>query len=363
MHAATERRNRAGLSHGDPARLTLDVPGAMPASLPAMGETNMHKFLAAAAFAWLGTFPAAAQSWPTRPVTVVVPWAAGGPVDTVARIAAARISELLGQQFIIENVGGAGGSTGTARTAKATPDGYTVLISGSAVLAQNPALYKRQLYNPVTDFEHVALHNDSARVLLVRKDFPAKTFAEFATYLKANADKLQYGSPGIGSGGHVCAILLHQALGVTVTHLPYRGAGPAMQDLIAGRIDYMFEQISTSIPQVQGGTVRALAALSPEPAPGLESLPTADSQGMKGLDCGAWGAFSFPKGTPRPIVQKLAKAISDTLDTPAVLARYKTLGVTPIARERRSPEYLAAFVKTEIERWGKPIKASGVQIE
>ncbi len=307
--------------------------------------------------------PAVAQDWPTRPVTVIVPWAAGGPVDTVARIVSQRVSELLGQQLVIENIGGAGGSTGAARASKAAPDGYTVLLSGSAVLAQNPALYKRQLYNPLTDFEHVALHNDSARVLITRKDFPANTFAEYVAHVKANADKLQYGSPGVGSGGHVCAILLHQALGVNITHVPYRGAGPAMQDLLAGRLDYMFEQISTSIPQIQANSVKALAVLSPDPAPGLESLPTTDSQGLKGLDCGAWGAFAFPKGTPRPMVQKLAKATSDALDTPALLARYKTLGVTPIAPNRRSPEYLAEFVKTEMERWGKPIRASGVVIE
>lgn len=319
---------------------------------------------AAAAVAWIAVLaPAAAQDWPTRPVTVIVPWAPGGPVDTVARIVTARISELLGQQFIIENAGGAGGSTGSARASKATPDGYTVLVSGSAVLAQNPALYKRQLYNPITDFEHVALHNDSARVLIARKDFPANTFAEFVSYVKQNADKLQYGSPGVGSGGHVCAILFDQALGLKVTHIPYRGAGPAMQDLLAGRLDYMFEQISTAVPQIRGGTVKILATMGPERGPGLEEVPTSDSQGLKGIDCSAWGAFSFPKGTPQAIVQRLAKAISDTLDTPAVLARFKTLGVTPIARERRTPEYLTEFVKTEMERWGKPIKASGVQIE
>ncbi len=324
----------------------------------------MPKILLALAAAWLGLLtPAGAQDWPTRPVTVIVPWAAGGPVDTVARILTARMSEILGQQMVIENVGGAGGTTGTLRASKATPDGYTVLLSGSAVLAQNPTLYKRQMYNPVTDFEHAALHNDSARVLLVRKDFPANTFAEFVSYVKANAAKLQYGSPGVGSGGHVCAILLNQALGVTVTHVPYRGAGPAMQDLLAGRLDFMLEQISTSIPQVQGGTVKALAALSPAPAPGLETLPTADSQGMKGLDCGAWGAFSFPKGTPMAIVQKLSKTSSDALDTPAVLARFKTLGVTPIAKARRSPEYLVKFVQSELARWAVPIKASGVRIE
>ena len=294
---------------------------------------------------------------------MIVPWAAGGPVDTVARIMTARISEILGQQIIVENVGGAGGSTGTARAAKTAPDGYTVLLSGSAVLAQNPALYKRQLYNPVTDFEHAALHNDSARVLIVRKDFPASSFAEFVSYVKANADKLQYGSPGVGSGGHVCAILFDQAIGIKVTHVPYRGAGPAMQDLLAGRLDYMFEQISTAMPQIQSGTVKAIVALGPDPAPGLETLPTTESQGLKGLDCGAWGGFSFPKGTPQPIVQKLAKATSDALDTPAVLARFKTLGVTMIPPNRRSPEYFTQFVKSEIERWGVPIKASGVQIE
>jgi tripartite-type tricarboxylate transporter receptor subunit TctC len=307
--------------------------------------------------------PVVAQDYPNRPVTVIVPWAAGGPVDTVARIMTARISEILGQQLIVENVGGAGGSTGTARAAKTAPDGYTVLLSGSAVLAQNPALYKRQLYNPVTDFEHAALHNDSARVLIVRKDFPASSFAEFVSYVKANAAKLQYGSPGVGSGGHVCAILFDQAMGIKVTHVPYRGAGPAMQDLLAGRLDYMFEQISTAVPQIQSGTVRALAALGPDPAPGLETLPTMESQGLKGLDCGAWGGFSFPKGTPQPMVQKLAKATSEALDTPILLTRFKTLGVTPIPPNRRSPEYFSQFVKSEIERWGAPIRASGVQIE
>jgi len=307
--------------------------------------------------------PVVAQDYPNRPVTVIVPWAAGGPVDTVARIMTARISEILGQQLIVENVGGAGGSTGTARAAKTAPDGYTVLLSGSAVLAQNPALYKRQLYNPMTDFEHAALHNDSARVLIVRKDFPASSFAEFVSYVKANAAKLQYGSPGVGSGGHVCAILFDQAMGIKVTHVPYRGAGPAMQDLLAGRLDYMFEQISTAVPQIQSGTVRALAALGPDPAPGLETLPTMESQGLKGLDCGAWGGFSFPKGTPQPMVQKLAKATSEALDTPVLLTRFKTLGVTPIPPNRRSPEYFSQFVKSEIERWGAPIRASGVQIE
>jgi tripartite-type tricarboxylate transporter receptor subunit TctC len=325
----------------------------------------MPKLFAGLTFAALALLggPASAQDWPARPVTVIVPWAAGGPVDTVSRIVSARVSEILGQQFVIENVGGAGGATGAARAAKAAPDGYTAVVSGSAVLAQNPALYKRQLYNPLTDFEHVTLHNDSARVLIVRKDFPANNFAEFVAYVKANADKIQYGSPGVGSGGHVCAILFDQATGAKPTHVPYRGAGPAMQDLLAGRIDYMFEQISTAIPQIRSNAVRVLATMGPEPGPGLEDVPTSDAQGMKGIDCGAWGSFSFPKGVSKAIVQKLAKATSDALDSPNVQARFKTLGVTMIAPDRRSPEYLNQFVKTEGERWGSAIKASGVQIE
>jgi tripartite-type tricarboxylate transporter receptor subunit TctC len=320
------------------------------------------KIAAAAALFGLAV-PAQAQDWPTRPVTLVVPFAAGGPVDTIARIIAVRMSELLGQQLVVENVGGAGGMTGANRVAKAAPDGYTVLLSGSATLAQNPSFYKRPLYNPTADFEHAALFSDSARVLIARKDLPPKTLAEFIAYAKANQNTMQYGSAGAGSGSHVCAILLDGAMGTKITHVPYRGAGPAMQDLIAGRLDYMAEQISTALPQIRGGTVKAYVTLGLERAPGLEELATADELGMKGLDCGAWGAFSFPKGTPAAIVQRLAKASSDAIDTPAVRDRFKTIGVVVTAPDRRSPEYLTKYVVSEIARWAVPIKASGISIE
>ena len=317
--------------------------------------------LVLAALAHPGTAPA--QEWPARPVTLIVPYAAGGPVDTIARILSVRMSELLGQQIVVENIGGAGGMTGSARAAKAAPDGYTILLSGSATLAQVPNLYKKPLYNPMTDFEHAVIHSDSARILIARKDLPPNTLAEFAAYAKANQATMQFGSAGAGSGLHICAVLLNGAMGTNITHVPYRGSALAVQDLIAGRIDFMCNQISTALPQIRGKTVKAIATMGLERAPGLEELPTADEQGMQGLDCGSWGSFSFPKGTPAAIVRRLAKASNDALESPAVRERFQAIGVSIPAPERRTIEYLAKFVPAEIDRWAAPIKASGVSAD
>ena len=306
--------------------------------------------------------PAAAQDWPARPITLVVPYAAGGPNDTIARVLSGRLAEILNGQIIIENVGGAGGMTGANRVAKAAPDGYTLLLGGLAVLAQVPNLYKRPLYN-AADFEPAALVTDSARILITRKDFPANTLAEFVAYTKANQAKMQYSSAGGGSGGHVCAIMLDTLIGTRIAHVPYRGAGPAMQDMIAGRIDYSCEQISTAFPQIEAGTVKAIATLGPTRPPVLASVPTAQEQGLPGLDCNAWIALVFPKGTPGLVVRRLAKATSEALDSPAVRERLESVGVTVVPPERRSPEYLATFIPAEIAKWAEPIKASGVSIE
>ena len=253
--------------------------------------------------------------------------------------------------------------TGSQRVVKSPPDGYSLLLSGSAVLTINQTLYRRPLYNGLTDFEHVVLHSDSARILITRPDFPATTLKEFIAYAKANQGKMQYGSAGAGSGSHVCAVLLDVAMGTKVTHVPYRGAGPAMQDLIAGRVDYMAEQISTALPQIQGGKVKALATFGLDRAPGLEDLATADEQGLKGLDCGSWGSFSFPKGTPDAIVRRLAQASNEAVESQMVRDRFKAIGVVVPAKERRTPEYLRKFVATETERWAAPIKNSGAVID
>src|SRR6266480_4141871 len=302
-----------------------------------------------------------AQDWPARrALTMVVPFAAGGPFDTIGRILASGLSETLGQQVIVENVGGAGGMTGASRVAKAAPDGYVFLLGGSATLAFIPTLYRKPLYDAVADFAPVALVADSARVLVTRKDLPPNTLAEFIAYAKANHVKMQYGSAGGGSGSHVCAILLDSVMGTRITHVPYRGSGPAMQDLMAGRLDYICEQISTALPLIQGSKVKAIVTLSLSRAPGLANLPTAHEQGLADFDCSAWAAIVYPKGTPEAIVRRLAKAASETVDRASVRARLETVGVTIPAPERRSPEYLARYIPSEIEKWAGPIKASGV---
>ena len=324
----------------------------------------MSRRLTAALVLLLATaLPALAEDWPTRPITMVVPFAAGGPVDTIARIIGAGLAEQLGQQIIVENQGGAGGMIASSRVAKSPPDGYIVLLGGSAVLTQNQNIYKKPLYDGATDFTFVAMFADSARILITRKDFPANTLTEFNAYVKANAAKLQYGSSGLGAGGHVCAVLLDSVSGTKVAHVPYRGAAPALQDMLGGRIDYMCEQISTAVSQIESGNVKAIAVMGLERVQVLPNLPTAAEAGVEGLDCGSWAAFVFPKGVPDLIVRKLAKATDDAVESPLVRERFAKAGVTVPAKARRTPEYLAKFTPEEIRRWGNAIRSAGISIE
>lgn len=327
--------------------------------------SQLLTFGIATALPWVGAATAQTppQAWPTQPITMVVPFAAGGPVDTIGRIIAARLGEILGQQVIIENIGGAGGMIGAFRVAKAAPDGYQVVLASSATHAQNQTLYKNPLYDAAIDFAPVSLLTDSPRVLITRKDLPAGTLAEFMAYAKTNQASMQYGSAGVGSGTHVCALLLDRAMGTRITHIPYRGAGPAMQDLITGRLDYVCEQISTAVPQIQAGTVKAIAILGPDRVSVLPGLASARESGLEDFDCGAWTALAFPKGTPDAIIRRLARAANEAVDTPFVRERLETVGVTVVAPSRRGPEYLAKFIVSEIEKWRVPIQASGIQAQ
>ena len=318
------------------------------------------RIVPAAAVLLAGLGRGEAQDWPTRPITMVIPFAAGGPVDTIGRLLGQYVGDSLGQQMVIENVGGAGGMIGSARVAKAEPDGYTVLLGGSAVMALNQAIYKKPMVDGAKDFTSVSMFADSARLLLVRKDFPAKNLREFVAYAKANVSKMQYGSAGIGSGSHVCAVLLDAVIGTKVPHVPYRGSALAMQDLVAGRLDYVAEQISTAVGHVQGGSIRAISQMGLDRSSVVPDIPTADEEGFKGLDCGSWAALVYPKGVPAPIVQRLAAAIDKALDNPALKASYDKIGVSVPAKARRSPEYLAKYTPEEIERWGKAIRGAGI---
>jgi tripartite-type tricarboxylate transporter receptor subunit TctC len=307
---------------------------------------------------------ARAQDWPTRPVTMIVPYAAGGPVDTVGRIMAVGLSETLGQQVIVENVGGAGGMTGANRVAKGAPDGYTFLLGGHATLTLVPAINGRKtLYDPVSDFTHVIAFADSARILLARKDFPANTLAEFVAYARQNHEKMQFGSAGAGTGMHVCALLLDHAMGTKITHVPYRGSALALQDLLAGRIDYICDQISTAAAQIKAGNVKAIAMMSPNRAAVLPDLATAQEQGLPDIDCGTWSSFAFPRATPDAIAQRLADATNKALESTFVRERLEAVGVEIMPPERRTRAYLAKILPGAVAKQAEIIRAGGLAAE
>jgi tripartite-type tricarboxylate transporter receptor subunit TctC len=304
--------------------------------------------------------PAAAQDWPTRPVTMVVPFAAGGQVDVLGRLVAAGLSEVLGQQVVVENVGGAGGMIGANRVAKAAPDGYQMLMGSVSNLAQGQSLYKAPLYNAQTEFTPVALIGEAPLVLATRKDLPAANLQEFISYGKANGDKMQYGSAGSGSATHLGCVLLNLSAGIKTTHVPYRGGGPAMQDMIAGRIDYSCNVIVSALSQIRSGHIKAIAMLSRDRAVALPDLATAHEQGLQDFDVGTWNAIMMPAKTPPAIVAKLNEAIGKVLANPAHASRAEGAGVTFIAPARRSTEYLAKFHRDEIEKWARTSKEAGI---
>jgi tripartite-type tricarboxylate transporter receptor subunit TctC len=318
-----------------------------------------------AALAALAAFPATApaQDWPTRPITLIVPFAAGGGVDASARLQALAIGEVLGQTIVVENVGAAAGTIGSGRVAKAAPDGYTMLIGNSGTQVYSQALYKRRPYDSVTDFEPVALVTESPRILVARKGLPANNLQELVAYMKANQDKMQYSSAGVGSGTHLPCALLNFNLGVNITHVPYRGEGPALQDVIADRIDYMCTTIQSGAAQARQGTVKGIAVMAPARAAIAPDLSTTGEQGVPGVEATVWNGFFFPKGTPQPIVDKMHKAIEAIITKPDIRQKMEALGLGILPAEQRTPAYLAKFLAEDVERWGKVIKAAGISVE
>ena len=306
--------------------------------------------------------PVKAEDWPTRPLTMVNPFAAGGPNDVMARLFAQRMGEILGQPVIVENIGGAGGMNGAERVAKAAPDGYTFLQGTVGTQAQNQTLFKKPAYDSTKDFAPVALAVEAPLVLIARKDFPARDMKEFVAYAKAHGDKMQYASAGTGSAIHLGCALVNQVAGIDVVHVPYRGANPAMQDLISGRVDYLCDIITTAKPQIDAGTVKPIAILTKARSKVLPDVATAIEQGFD-VEAYTWNAFFLPKGTPEAIVQKLNHATVEAMKTPSAREKLESAGLQFVSDDRTTPEYLAKFVQSEIAKWAVPIKAGGISVE
>jgi len=323
----------------------------------------MKKCMATLALAMMAfSTHASADNYPSRYITMVVPYAAGGPSDVFGRILAEGMSRTLGQRVVVENVTGAGGIIAGTRVSKATPDGYQVLLGNVGTNALVTSLYTQPPYDAVKDFEPVILLSRDTRVLLTNPDFPVKTFPEFIEHLKKNAKTMQFASGGVGSTAHAGCLLMNRKLGVDVTHVPYRGAGPAMQDLIAGRIDYMCDAVSSTLSNIQGGKLKPIVIFGAERTTLLPGVPTTKELGMPDLDVTGWQSFFVPKGTPKHIVQILNKAASEALDNPEVRERLKSLGENPPPVSERTPEYLSEFARQETEKWRGPIQASGVKL-
>jgi tripartite-type tricarboxylate transporter receptor subunit TctC len=311
----------------------------------------------------LSPLAAQAQTYPTRPITMVVPYAAGGTFDVIGRIVAARMAELLGQPVIVENTTGAGGIVGVNRVISAKPDGYTILLGTVGTHAYNQSIYKKRRYDAINDFTPVTLFSEQPMVLEVRKDLPANTLPEFMALLKKDGAKMQYGSAGAGSTTHLACALLNARIGATITHVPYRGSAPATNDLIGGQIDYVCGNLGAATALIAGKQVKALAMLSKERSPLMPDLATAHEQGLTDYDVTTWTAMFLPKGAPKEIVDKLVEVTQATMETPMIKARMHDIGVTGIAPERRSPEYLAKFVAEEVARWEGPIRSGGLQVD
>ena len=326
-----------------------------------MWRGSYIKLLIAAAIVWPAT--ALAQTYPSRPIVMVVPFAAGGTFDVMGRIIAVRMSEILGQQIVVENTTGAGGIIGVNRVVNSAPDGYTILLGTSGTHAYNQWIYKKRRYDAINDFTPVTLFSEQPMVLEARKDLAANTIPEFVALLKSSGGKMQFGSAGAGTTTHLACALLNSTIGVKVTHVPYRGSAPAANDLIGGQIDYLCGNLGAAAPLIIGKQVKAIAVLSKGRSPLMPELASADEQGLTGMDVTTWTAIFLPKGAPRAIVDKLTEVTQATMETPAIKSRMQEIGVTGVAPDRRSPEYLAKFVADEVARWEGPIKSGGLQVD
>lgn len=312
--------------------------------------------LATAILAMSGT--ALADNYPSKVITLVIPFAAGGPTDTVGRLVAQSMTKDLGQQVIVENLGGAGGTLGAAKVAKAAPDGYTIFLHHIGH-STAPALYRKLSYKAYEDFEPIGLVTDVPMTIVARQDFPAKNINEFVAYLKANKSKVTLANAGLGSASHLCGMLLQQALDADLTTVPYKGTGPAMNDLLGGQVDVMCDQTTNTTSQIKGGKIKAYAVTTKFKVASLPDLPTLDSTALKGFEVAVWHGLYAPKGTPKPVIDRLSKSLQVALKDPAVSSRFAELGTEPVDAKQATPQALGEHLKKEIARWQPIIAKAG----
>ncbi|TMH29745.1 MAG: tripartite tricarboxylate transporter substrate binding protein BugD [Betaproteobacteria bacterium] len=300
-----------------------------------------------------------AQQYPTKPLTMLVPYAAGGPTDTVARVVAQSMSKPLGQTVIVENKPSAGGILAPEQVKNSKPDGYTILIHHIG-MATTPALYRQLRFNPLTDFEYIGLINDVPMTLIARANFPANNFKEFLDYIKKNKDKVSYANAGIGAASHLCGMLFMSAIETDILTVPYKGTAPAMNDLLGGQVDFMCDQTTNTTSQIKSGKVKVYGVTSAKRVPSLPEIPTLQEQGLKGFEVGIWHALYAPKGTPKPVLDKLVGALQDSVKDEGVRKKFADLGATTYPPDKATPAALQAHLKAEIDKWTPLIKKAGV---
>ncbi|HEU4345151.1 MAG TPA: tripartite tricarboxylate transporter substrate binding protein BugD [Candidatus Binatia bacterium] len=307
----------------------------------------------------VGVAPVGAQEYPTKVITMIVPFAAGGPTDTVARLLGGPMGKTLKQQIIVENVGGAGGTIAAARVAKASPDGYTILIHHIG-MSTAPALYRKLSYDVMKDFEPIGLINEVPMTMVARNDFPAKDLKELIAYVKKNKDKVTYANAGLGAASHLCGTLFMTVIETDLTTVPYKGTAPAMNDLLGGQVDFMCDQTTNTTSQIKAGKIKVYGVTTKTRVKSLPNVPTMHEAGLPNFEVSVWHALYAPKGTAKPVVEKLTKALQVALKDSNVKQRFEDLGTEPVAEKRATPEALQAHLKAEIDRWGPIIKKAGV---
>jgi tripartite-type tricarboxylate transporter receptor subunit TctC len=312
-----------------------------------------------AALAWFALPAQAQDDYPSNVITIVVPFAAGGPTDTVTRLVAQAMSDSLGQQVIVENVGGAGGTLGAARVAKADPDGYTLLLHHIG-MATSATLYRKLQYDPRTDFAPIGLVTDVPMTLVAKKDFPADDLKGLIDYIKANKDTVTYANAGVGAASHLCGMLFMSAIDTQLTTVAYKGTGPAMNDLLGGQVDFMCDQTTNTTSQIKAGKIKVYGVTTKARVASLPDVPTMEEAGLPGFEVGVWHALYAPKGTPKPIIDKLTAALQAALANQTVIDRFAELGTAPVPQDQATPEALDAHLTAEIDRWAPIIKAAGV---